>query len=64
VLVDPVPEMFPHRFRIPVLLLARDEIAALDDEDAGAGIGKGVGERAAARAGPDDDDVVAVDHWT
>src|SRR4026209_2275916 len=51
---DPVSEIFPHRFRIPVFLLARNKVAALEREYAGAGIGEGVGKRAAARAGPDD----------
>jgi hypothetical protein len=48
--------------RAPVLHLAREEVAALEHQDALARIGDGVGERAAARAGSDDDDVVVVGH--
>src|SRR5262245_58250120 len=44
VLVDAVPEMFPYGFRIPVFLLARDEVAALDHENASPGTGKRVHE--------------------
>src|SRR5436305_14318366 len=46
--------------RVPVLLLARDVIAALTDQDALAGRGERVGERAAASSRADDDDVVMI----
>jgi hypothetical protein len=49
-----------HRLAVPVLPLARQEIAALQQQDARAGRREGVRKRAAARAGSNDDDVVAV----
>src|SRR6516165_783954 len=48
------------RFRIPILALARQVAAALDDHDALARGSQPVGERAAAGAAADDDDVVAI----
>jgi hypothetical protein len=57
-LLWPVTAVLPHRFRIPVLLFLGHEVAALEDQDAGRARGQGVRHRAAARAGPDDDDVV------
>jgi hypothetical protein len=32
-----IAAVFPHRFRAPVLFLLRNEIAALEDQDAGGG---------------------------
>ena len=61
-LVDPVAEMFPDRFWIPVLVLPRDEVAALEDQDPRGSVRKRLGKRAAARAAADDDDVVMVGH--
>src|SRR6516225_348223 len=49
-----------HPARVPVGLLPGDEVAALEEEDALAGGGQGLGQRPAAGAGADDDDVVAV----
>src|SRR6266702_1030234 len=48
------------RLSVPVLLLARHVVAALEQQDAFAGGSEAVGQRAAARAGADDDDVVVV----
>jgi hypothetical protein len=42
----------------PVVQLARHVVAALEHQDALAGSGQAVRERAAAGTGPDDDDVV------
>ena len=47
----------------PVLRLAREPVAALEQQDPLAGRREVAGERAAARAGADDDHVVAV-HWS
>ena len=46
------------RPRAPVVLLAADVVAALEQQDPLAGRGEVIGERAAARAGADDDHVV------
>src|ERR1041385_593248 len=46
--------------RIPVLLLAGNVVAALEQQDALARGSKPVRQRAAARAGADEDDVVVV----
>ena len=51
-----------HRLRDPVLELAREPVAALEQEDALAGRSKVTSERPAARPGSDDDDVVGVHH--
>src|SRR5262249_52944193 len=56
-LVSPLDVDVP---RVPVGLLPAHEVPALEQEDALAGGRQGVGQRAAAGAGPDDDDVVAV----
>ena len=48
--------------RVPVLRLAREVAAALQQQDALAGRGEPVRERAAAGAGADDDDVVVLGH--
>ena len=61
-LVDPVAKMFPDRLGIPVLVLLRDEVAALEDQDSRGGVRKRLGKRAAARAAADDDDVVVAGH--
>ena len=55
-----VPVRAEHRLAAPILLLARQEIAAFEDQDAFAGRGQAMGERAAAGAAADDDDVVTV----
>src|SRR5437016_3586076 len=65
VLVEPplsgsIPELLPHRLRAPVLLLLRDEIAALENEDTRCRVRQGVGSRPSARAAADDDDVVTL----
>jgi hypothetical protein len=67
VLVDPtllrdVAIVAEDLLRIPVLGLARQVAAALEEEDALAGRGQPVGERAAAGAGSDDDHVVVLGH--
>jgi hypothetical protein len=49
--------------RVPVLGLARQVAAALEEQDALSGRGKPVGERAAAAARADDDDVVVAHLW-
>src|SRR5262249_37176114 len=49
-----------HGARAPVVLLARHEVAALEEEDALAGVRQRERERAAAGPGADDDDVVGV----
>src|SRR5262249_43674015 len=49
-----------HGARVPVLLLARQEVAALEQQDAQSGGSEAMDERAAARAGADDDDVVVL----
>jgi len=46
----------------PVVLLAGHVVPALEDQDPLARAGQRPGERAAARAGPDDRDVVAGRH--
>ena len=48
----------------PVVLLARQERTAFEDEDALAARGESMQQRPAARAGADDDDVVVVGHDT
>src|SRR6266571_4578329 len=48
------------RLSVPVLLLARHVVAALEQQDAFAGGSEAVGQGAAARAGADDDDVIVV----
>src|SRR5258708_10509689 len=48
--------------RIPVLFLARQIIAAFQDENAFAGGCELQRQRAAARAAPDDDDVIVIAH--
>ena len=65
VLVDPllaaeVALLEEHLLGVPVLGLAGRVTAALEQQDALAGGGEAVGERPAARAGADDDDVVVV----
>src|SRR5437660_2588545 len=51
-----------HRASAPVVLLARYVLPSLEDQDALAGGGERPGQRAAARAGADDRDVVACRH--
>ena len=46
------------RARVPVVLLARDVVAALENQDALARGRQAIGQRSAAGAGADDDDVV------
>ncbi len=58
-LLDPVAEMFPDRFRAPVLVFLRNKISALENEDARRGAGQRLRQRPAAGAAADDDDVVA-----
>ena len=55
-----VPVRAEHRFAAPILRLARQEVAAFEDQDALAGRGQAIGERAAAGAAADDDDIVLV----
>src|SRR5215467_4165006 len=67
VLVDPllvslVARAGDHLAAVPVLGLAANVIAALEDQDAEARRGEAVGERAAACAAADDDHVVVVVH--
>ena len=54
-LLGHVPAVDEDRARIPVRHLARQEVAALEQQDPLAGVRQRVGERAAAGAGPDDD---------
>ena len=58
----PIAELLPHRFGIPVLVLLRDEIAALEEQDARAGRRQRMRHRPAAGAGADDDEVVGLGH--
>jgi hypothetical protein len=51
--------MLPDGFRIPVLVLLRNEIAALEDENTPRAVGKRVSHRPTAGAAADNDDVVA-----
>jgi hypothetical protein len=60
VLVGEVAALAEHLLAAPVLGLARQVAAALEHEDALAGRGQPVGQRAAARAGSDDDHVVVL----
>ena len=57
-----IAQVLPDRLRIPVLRFLGNEIAPLEHEDARPGLGKRVRHRPAARAAPDDDDVVALGH--
>ena len=57
-----VPAVDEHRLGLPVLRLARQEVAPLQQQDPLAGRGKGVGEGAASGPCPDDDDVVVIGH--
>src|SRR2546428_3527011 len=59
-LLDVVAALGDDRVRVPVLLLAWDVIAPLEEEDALAGRREAVGEGPAPRARADDDHVVAV----
>ena len=52
-----VAQVLPDRYGIPVLDLARHEVAALEQEQARPAVGKRIRERASARAAADDDDV-------
>ena len=49
-----------HRLAAPVLLLARQIVAALDQQDAPAGGRQAMGERCAAGAGADDNKVIVI----
>src|SRR5208337_5176603 len=49
-----------HRLAVPVVALARQEVAALQQQDAGTARRQRMGERSPAGPGADDDDVVAV----
>jgi len=51
-------------FRAPVLRLLGQVVAALKQEDARAAVLERVGERAPARAGPDDDQILVLLHVT
>ena len=59
-LLDVVAALDDDGVRVPVRLLARDVAAPLEEEDALAGGGQAVGERAAPSARADDDDVVVI----
>src|SRR5438552_16345897 len=59
-LLDVVAVLDLDGTRVPVLLLARDVAAPLEEEDALARGREAIGERPAPRAGPDDDHVVVV----
>ena len=57
-----VTALHEHVLGGPVRRLARQPVAALEQQDALARGGEVAGERAAARPGPDDDDVVMLAH--
>src|SRR4029077_15975938 len=57
-----VPVLLEYRRRIPVLHLALEPVAALEDQDALSRRRELPGESATARAAADDDDVVSLDH--
>ena len=57
-----VAQVLPQRLRAPVLDLAAQPVAAFEQQDPGAGGRERVGQRAAAGAGTDDDEVVVVAH--
>src|SRR5207249_7047025 len=59
-LLDVVAALGDDRVRVPVLLLARDVVAPLEEQDALAGRREAISEGPAPRARADDDDVVAV----
>src|SRR5688572_19681076 len=52
-----IAELLPDGRRIPVLVFAWHGLAALDDQNAGAGIGQRMRDGAPAGAAADDDDV-------
>ena len=54
-----IAQMLPDRLRTPVLVFLRDEVAALENQDARGAVRQRVGHGPAARAAADDDDVVA-----
>src|SRR5439155_2124506 len=60
VLLDVVAVLDLDGARVPVLLLARDVAAPLEEEDALARGREAIGERPAPRAGADDDHVVVI----
>jgi hypothetical protein len=61
---DPVLQMFPDRFRIPILSFLGNKISTLEDENPRSRRGEGVCDRAAPGAASDDDDVVSFDSQT
>jgi hypothetical protein len=61
VLGDVLP-VHEHRLGVPVVRLAGQEVAAFQQQDPLARGGQGVRQRAAARAGPDDDHVIVLGH--
>ena len=67
--VDPcfgglVPAIDEDRLRAPVRFLARQIVAAFEDQDALSGRGKRLGKRSAAGAASDDDQVVMLGQST
>src|SRR5690349_1335990 len=61
-LVGLIPRVDEHRFGVPVLALAGKIVAALEQQDALAGLSELPRHCGAARAGADDDDIVALVH--
>ena len=57
-----VPAFQEHLLGLPVLGLARQEVAPFEQQDPLAGRREGVGQGAPTGPGPDDDDVVVVGH--
>src|SRR5688500_18273366 len=57
-----IADLCPDGFGTPVLLFLRDEIAALEDEDARVGLRQRMRHRPAAHPAADDHDVEAVRH--
>lgn len=57
-----VPAVGANLVRVPVLPLARQEITALQQQNALSGVSKNIGECSTAGAGTDDDDVVVFAH--
>ena len=53
-----------HRFRVPIGFLARQIIAALEDQNALAGGRDALGERCASGAAADHDQIIMVSHAT
>src|SRR6185369_5737840 len=58
----PLTKISPDRLRIPVFFLLGNEVAALEDQDAGGRRRKGVRDRSAAGAATNNNDVETLVH--